>query len=216
MWTVGTSQDEGCLMLTQNLPDFWEQKYNDGEDSWDLGAISPVLASFLEHPSCPKSGSVLVPGAGRGYDAQAWADKGFQTLAVDYCPTAVDALDSLSRKVDNLKSQDIDLFELNPKTHGEFDVIWEYTCFSAIHPGRRDEYFEVWYKMLKDDGIVVAAFFPFNGTSPMDGPPHSTSEGELMARLDGIFDIVEQITPTQSAPGREGQEQIWILKKVVE
>tara|TARA_B110000483_G_scaffold240830_1_gene322343 strand:- start:1800 stop:2414 length:615 start_codon:yes stop_codon:yes gene_type:complete len=203
-------------MLTQNLPDFWEKKYNDGDDSWDLAGVSPILEDFFENPICPKEGRVLVPGAGRGYDAKAWAERGHETLAVDYCPTAVDALDSLSRVVDNLTAKDIDLFELNPKDSGEFDIIWEYTCFCAIHPGRRDEYFEIWYKMLKDDGIVVASFFPFNATSPMDGPPHSTSEGELMARLDGIFDIVERLTPKKSAPGREGQEVIWILKKVVE
>jgi SAM-dependent methyltransferase len=200
-------------MLTQNLPDFWERKYIDGNDDWDLGKVSAGLVDYFSHESCPQAGRVLVPGAGRGYDAIAWAQKGHEVLAVDFCPTAVDALDSLSRKNDNLTSVDTDLFELDVKKHGQFDVIYEYTCFSAIHPGRRDEYFEVWEKMLKDDGVVIARFFPLNNNSAMEGPPHATSEGELMARLGGIFELEARITPTTSPEGREGNEEIWLLKK---
>jgi hypothetical protein len=47
----------------------------------------------------------------------------------------------------------------------------------------------------------------------LQGPPHATSEGELMARLDGVFDVVERIKPTGSIAGREGKEEIWLLKK---
>jgi SAM-dependent methyltransferase len=202
-------------MLTQNLPDFWENKYSNDEANWDLGKTTPALENFFNHELCPKEGRVLVLGAGRGYDAEAWALKGYETVAVDFCPTAVDALESLSRKHENLTAVDSDLFEIDPKKLGEFDIIYEYTCFSAIHPGRRDEYFEVWYKMLKDDGVVASLFFPISMDSPNQGPPHPTSEGELMARLDGIFDIENKITPEGSIAEREGLEQFWMLKKVL-
>ena len=200
-------------MLTQNLPDFWEKLYHDGKDEWDLKGVTPALNSFFESEDCPKEGRVLVPGAGKGHDAEAWALKGYETLAVDFCPTAVDSLDSLSRKYENFKAVDEDLFELDPKKLGQFEIIYEYCCFSAIHPGRRDEYFEVWYKMLKDDGLIISIFYPINPGSTMEGPPHTTTEGELMARMGGIFDVVKRIPITNSANGREGQEEIWLLKK---
>lgn len=208
-------------MLTQNLPEFWENLYAEGKDYWDLKGPSPALQEFFADKLCPKAkkGNVLIPAAGRGYDATAWVERGHNVLAVDFSPTAVDALDSLSRKHKKLKALDLDLFELNPKDKkkgGElFDIVYDYGCFSAIHPGRRDECIEVWYKMLQDDGVVLAFFYPLSNDSTMSGPPHATSEGELMARLDGIFDIVGKYTPTQSAPGREGLEQIWVLKKVL-
>ncbi len=202
-------------MLTQNLPDFWEKKYSNDEANWDLGQPTPALTHFFNHPACPTEGKVLVLGAGRGYDAEAWVNRGHEVVAVDFCPTAVDALESLSRKHSKLTAVDSDLFELDPKKLGQFDIIYEYTCFSAIHPGRRDEYFEVWYKMLKDDGVVVSLFFPISNDSPNQGPPHPTSEGELMARLDGIFEIENQVHPEESAAGREGLEQFWMLKKVL-
>ena len=34
-----------------------------------------------------------------------------------------------------------------------------------------------------------------------------------MARLDGVFDVVERIKPEKSLAGREGKEEIWLLKK---
>ena len=200
-------------MLTQNLPEYWETLYKTKKDSWDLGKVSPILEEFFKHPSCPKTGRVLVPGAGRGYDAAAWAERGHETLAVDFSLTAYASLSVLSEKLAKLSVLNIDLFELTPKSTDPFDIIFEYCCFNAIHPGRRDEYFEVWDKMLQPNGIVVAAFFPIIRSTSLDGPPHPTSEGELMARLDGVFDLREKILPKKSIKDRAGREEIWILRK---
>ena len=207
-------------MLTQNLPELWENLYTEHTDYWNLKKATPALLDFFKNPVCPQTGSVLVPGAGFGYDAEAWAERGHEVLAVDFAPTAVDELDRLSRKHENFKSLDLDLFELNPKDPKkggqQFDIIYDYCTFTAIHPGRRDECFEVWQKMLKDDGIVIAFFYPFLNGNSLQGPPHPTSEGELMARLDGIFDIAERMPVKDSIPTRKGKEEIWILKKVEE
>jgi methyl halide transferase len=204
-------------MLTQNLPEFWENLYAEEKDYWNLKKATPALEDFFKHPSCPATGNVLVPGAGYGYDAEAWALRGHDVLAVDFSATAVDELDRLSRKHKNLKSLDLDLFELNPKNPKkggmQFDIIYDYCTFSAIHPGRRDECFEVWQKMLKDDGVVIAFFYPLMNGNTMQGPPHCTSEGELMARLGSIFDVAERIEVNESIPSRKGKEAIWLLKK---
>jgi cyclopropane fatty-acyl-phospholipid synthase-like methyltransferase len=200
-------------MLTQNLPEYWEDLYKAKKDVWDLGKASPILEEFFKHASCPKTGRVLVPGAGRGYDAAAWAQRGHETLAVDFSQTAFAALNSLTEKQRKLTVLNIDLFELTPKSTQPFDIIFEYGCFNSVHPGRRDEYFEVWDRMLQPNGIVIAAFYPLIRTTSLDGPPHPTSEGELMARLDGVFDVQEKIIPKKSSKERVGKEEIWILTK---
>jgi methyl halide transferase len=203
-------------MLTQNLSDFWEKLYSKQENTWDLGTVTPALLEYFKHSTCPKEGRVLVPGAGFGHDALAWAERGHETLAVDFCPTAVDALEMLSRKNKNLSIVDADLFELDPKDHGLFDIVYDYVTFASVHPGRRDEYFEVWTKMLKDDGLILFFLYPIdNHSNPMQGPPHCTSEGELLARMDGIFDVEQRIKPTNSVPQREGKEEIWLLRKAI-
>lgn len=200
-------------MLTQNLPEYWENLYQSKKDKWDLGKTSPILQEFFKHPSCPKTGRVLVPGAGRGYDAAAWAARGHETVAVDFSLTAYNALAALAEKHPKLSVLNLDLFELTPKSTEPFDIIYEYCCFNAIHPGRRDEYFEVWEKMLKPEGLIIAFFYPLIKSTSLDGPPHPTSEGELMARLDGVFEVTERILPKKSMADRAGKEEIWLLKK---
>ena len=200
-------------MLTQNLPEFWESLYKSKKDAWDLGKANPALLEFFKNPLCPKKGRVLVPGAGRGWDAVAWAQRGHETLAVDYAPTAVGILSGLAEKHSKLSVLNIDLFEMTPKSTDPFDIIYEYGCFSAIHPGRRDEYFEVWDKMLRPGGLVIAIFYPLIKTTSLGGPPHPTSEGELMARLDGVLEIEERVKPKKSVPERAGKEEIWLLRK---
>jgi methyl halide transferase len=200
-------------MLTQNLPEYWEDLYKAKKDIWDLGKVSPILEEIFKADACPKTGRVLVPGAGRGYDAAAWAQRGHETLAVDFSQTAYAALTALTEKQRKLTVLNIDLFELSPKSTEPFDIIFEYGCFNSVHPGRRDEYFEVWDKMLQPNGIVIAAFYPIIRSTSLEGPPHPTSEGELMARLDGVFDIQEKIIPKKSIKERAGKEEIWILTK---
>ena len=205
-------------MLTQNLAEFWENLYNEGEDYWNTGDVSPQLLEFFNHPLCPKEGKVLVLGAGYGTDAQEWANRGYETLAVDFCANAIDALDMLTRNNEhsNLTVIDYDLFELTPELNdiGQFDYIYEFGTFAAIHPGRRDEFFEVWLKMLKDDGRVLSFFSPLNSSgSLLQGPPHPTSEGELHARLDGLFDVEKVITLDSTPEELKGHEELWILKK---
>jgi len=201
-------------MITQNLAEYWESLYQEKSADWDLGKATPPLIDFFKHPSCPQSGRVLVPGAGKGHDAAEWAKRGFETVAIDFAQSACESLQGYSELYQNMSILKMDIFDLTPKSTELFDIIYEYTCFCAIHPGRRDEYFEVWHKMLKPDGLVIALFYPLINQTNLDGPPHPTSAGELMARLDGVFEIVERVTAKSSIPHRQGKEEFWLLKKL--
>jgi len=77
-------------------PQYWEKLYEQGLDDWDLGEATPALLEFFEHPSCPKHGDVLVPAAGKGWDAEAFAKRGHNVLAVDFCPSALDSMELLA------------------------------------------------------------------------------------------------------------------------
>ena len=55
-----------------------------------------------------------------------------------------------------------------------FDMIFEYTCFCAIDPDRRIEYFDLVYKILNDNGLLFGIFIPLDKDTK-DGPPFRVS-----------------------------------------
>ena len=38
-------------MLTQNLPEFWDNLYMDGKDYWNFKKPNPALVEFFKNPS---------------------------------------------------------------------------------------------------------------------------------------------------------------------
>jgi len=198
---------------------YWEKLYEQGLDDWDLGEATPALLEFFEHPSCPKYGDVLVPAAGKGWDAEAFAKRGHNVLAVDFCPSALDSMELLANNNNNLLLLNIDMFLLNPyeeKRGGKkFDIIYDYFGFNSIQPCRRDEYVEMWLKMLKDDGHLIGFFCPLCEDKHGGEPPYSISSKELEARFNGIMEIKERIVPRKSIESRIGKEEIWLLRKTL-
>ncbi|MDR0516666.1 MAG: methyltransferase domain-containing protein [Fibromonadaceae bacterium] len=205
------------VFLTPNIPQYWENLYAEGKDTWSLGKATPALLDFFEHPLCPKNGNVLVPLAGKGLDAEAWAIKGHKVLAVDFCPTALDALEMMHGN-DNLATLNRDVFLLSSQDENKggekFDIIYDYCAFNCVHIHRRDHYVETWLKMLKDDGLVVAFFYPLCKESNQSlSPFNATDERELVARFSGLFNIEKRIVPKKSVKERVGKEEIWLLRK---
>jgi len=211
------------MVLTPNVPQYWEILYEKGKDDWDLGKTTPALLEFFKHLNCPKTGDVLVPAAGRGWDAEAWAKRGHKVVAVDFCSSAFDALEKLSDKNNNLTALNTDMFLLNShdkKMSGKkFDIIYDYCSFNSIHPGRRDECIEMWLRMIKDDGIIIGFFFPLSNEKYREIPPYSISKEELEVRFKGILEIKDKIVPEKSAKDkvgdRTGKEEIWLLRKIL-
>jgi phospholipid N-methyltransferase len=199
-----------------SLYNFWENLYMEGRDSWSHSSVSPALLEFFKHPMYPKKGDVLVPAAGKGLDADAWAKRGHKVLAVDFCPSAIDSIERLADGNNNLSSLNLDIFLLSPQDEKrggrQFDIIYDSCSFNSIHPKRRDEYIEVLLKMLKDKGIFIGFFFPFvNEESRI--PPYNISKEELEARFNGILKIEKKIVPQNSFESRKGKEEIWLMKK---
>ena len=56
-----------------------------------------------------------------------------------------------------------------------FDGVWEYTCFCAIDPARRDAYVRTIAAILKPGGWLLACFFPMRRVAA--GPPFPVSRG---------------------------------------
>jgi len=129
-------------------PDFWNKRYLDNNTEWDIGGPTPILTDYLKNNH--RIGNVCVLGCGNGYDALEFSKYKNDVYAVDFSSEALKNLRNQSDK-NNLMINLIreDIFNLQKDYSDFFDLVFEYTCFCAIDPERRKEYFNVVYEILK-------------------------------------------------------------------
>lgn len=183
--------------------DFWESRYRDHTTPWDAGKVPDALRDYTKRI---KSGSrILIPGCGSAYEAGYLAENGFDVLAIDFSPAAVDlAKKNLSRLGDIVRLADFFEFDYGKP----YDVIYERAFLCALPPRMWPQYAPRMAQLLRPAG-ELAGFFFFRETEK--GPPFGTTPEALHALLDPHFDLVEDRMATDSIPVFQGAEhwQVW-------
>ena len=194
-------------MARVSAPDFCEGLYATGNDGWDLGQASPPLVDVIERTPPPR-GRVAVLGCGRGHDARLLAARGYDVVGYDFSAAAVTAARALARRDGvTVAFEQRDIFTLGRDADHAFDGVWEYTCYCAIDPVRRDEYARTVAAIVRPGGWLLACFFPLRAVSA--GPPFPVSRAEVRRRLAPAFRIERAQPPLRSARGRLGRE--WLV-----
>ncbi|HUM16398.1 MAG TPA: methyltransferase domain-containing protein [Candidatus Nitrosotalea sp.] len=194
---------------------FWDGLYAAGQDGWELGGPSPALEAWLETGGRFEASGiprVAVPGSGRGHDARLLARQGYRVAAFDFSAAAVGEARRLAAAdgVDVVVEQR-DVFTLGQDHAGAFDGIWEYTCFCAIDPGRRQEYADVLHTILRPGGLLLACFYPLREGA--DGPPFPVSRVDIDRALAGRFTILDDRPPARSVERRRGLEWLVLARR---
>jgi SAM-dependent methyltransferase len=189
-------------------PTNWESKYQSGDTPWNKGEPSPGLVDFLnEHPTVPP-GTVLLPGCGLGHDARAFAQRSFRATGYDIAPSAVRLAGAMTPHGMTAEFREGDFLFDQP--FGQFDWIFEHTCFCAIDPMYREEYVNATLRWLKPGGQLLAVHYLIPGT---DGPPFGTTREEIIARFSPHYARVDDWVP-RSYPNRTGLERMfWWQRK---
>jgi SAM-dependent methyltransferase len=186
---------------------FWEDLYARGADGWEMGRPAPPLVDFIE-ATPPRRGRVAVPGCGRGHDARFLARHGYDVTGFDFSPAVVAAAQTLARAEKlAVTFEQRDIFGLPADSTHAFDGAWEYTCYCAIDPRRRDEYVETLARIIRPGGWLLACFFPLRTVAA--GPPFPVARAEITRRLARHFRIARAFAPVRSARGRQGRE--WVV-----
>lgn len=153
----------GCAALDSN---YWQNRYDQGQTGWDRGEASPALRHWLESSQL-KPCRILVPGCGRGHEVVALAAAGFDVTAIDFAPSAIEALHSqLDARGLKATLVQADLFDYQPTQ--PFDAVYEQTCLCAIKPKQREAYEQQLAGWLKSGGKLYALFMQ---SGSQDGPP---------------------------------------------
>jgi SAM-dependent methyltransferase len=192
-------------MPDSSLPDFWDTRYRDKVMPWDAGRVPEALHRHL--PAFPAGGRVLVPGCGSAYEAYFLAENGFDVLAIDFAPAAVErAREQLGCFADRVRQADFFEFDLGG---ARFDVILERAFLCALPRTLWQRYAQRSAQILRPGGRI-AGFFFFDDN--LRGPPFGACEAELQGLLSPWFEQVEDEPVMDSLPVFQGKErwQTWI------
>jgi SAM-dependent methyltransferase len=158
---------------------------------------------------------MLVPCAGRGYDAREFARHAFDVTAVDFSPTAIREMKRMADPEAPIEILQHDMFTLPRTFDGAFDYVLQYTCFCAIDPKRREDYADLIARVLKPGGVYIDLAFPLDGRS--GGPPFAVSESEIVGLFEPRgFKLVSQEKPEESVSPRRNAEELLIFRKTYE
>jgi SAM-dependent methyltransferase len=186
--------------------DFWETRYRDQVTPWDAGRIGQ---RFQHYTRAMKPGArVLIPGCGSGYEAHFLAEAGFDVLAIDFSPAAVEvARKNLGPFADRVRLADFFAFDAGPR----FDVVFERAFLCALPRRMWAAYATRVPELLTPEGVIAGYWF-FDDNPK--GPPFGTSEAELQDLLGGRFTRIADEPVTDSIPVFRGRErwQVWALR----
>lgn len=188
---------------------FWSGLYQNAQDGWELNGPAPALIDMLPRLKLPKS-RVLVLGAGRGNDAAFFAESGHVVTAVDISSEAVKAGRERYAHLSNITWVEQDLFQLPQAWDGQFDVIFEHTCYCAIDPAQRDQLVRSWNRLLSPGGYLMGVFFVMDRPA---GPPFGGTEWELRERLKKNYQFQFWGRWKKSEPKRQGSELFVLANK---
>ena len=176
----------------------WEERYVRGHTPWDLRRPPPALLELLEK-LIEESLEVLIPGAGAGSDAVAWAAAGHEVTALDHAPSALRICTARSREAGvRVRVVMADVLHLPPELENGFDAVWEQTCFCALDPARRHDYVCAMSRALRPGGTFYGLFWQHGAGG---GPPYDMTEACVRAVFEPMFEILS-FEPAVSLPER--------------
>ena len=188
--------------------DYWEERYQKNTLGWDIGGISTPLKEYINQLRS-RDLKILIPGAGRGYEAEYLFRKGFHSVYV--LDIAAQPLQDLKRRIPDFPEDQLllgNFFELEGQS---FDLILEQTFFCALLPAQREAYAKKMSELLTEKGTLAGLLFDFPLTEK--GPPFGGSYGEYQALFSRFFTIKKLERATNSIPPRQGTELFFIFEK---
>jgi hypothetical protein len=186
-------------------PEFFDVRYAAGKMPWDFGGVPKSLKVFLD--THHKSGRVLIPGSGSGYEIEAFSSSGWDVIGID--KVAVGRARSLLGPLAGTVYEG-DFFTY-PLREGSFDIIYERTFLCTLPPDFWPRYAQRIVKLVAPAGMLCGFFFLGPEDEP---PPWPISQYQLDELLGNSFEKIEDKEVEDSLPLYAGKErwQIWRSK----
>ena len=166
--------------------DFWQQRFERQQTPWDRGGANPQLARWWADGTLAARQHVAVPGCGSGHDVVALATAGCLVTAIDYADAAV----SLTRErlaAVNVGASVVQADVLAWRPAAPLDVVYEQTCWCALHPDLWQAYAAQLQSWLRPGGRLLMLAMQCQRTGAaegrIEGPPYHLDIHMLRALL---------------------------------
>ena len=200
------------------LPDFnaayWQARYDDGRDGWDTRVITPPLRAYFDQIDVNAQPRILIPGAGRAYEAGYLHQLGFgQVFVADITP---EALAALAARVPEFPKEHLLLADFFTLPNDQpYDLIVEQTFFCALNPALRPAYARQCAHLLRPGGTLMGLLFDAD-FGPVQEPPFGGSRVEYREYFAPYFAFRHFESATNSLKPRQGRELFICLKRKTE
>ena len=183
--------------------EFWQKRFLENFTPWDAGRVPTALDQFLRTE--PRGQRALIPGCGSGYEVRAFAEAGFDVLAVDFAEAAIERAQRILGPLSD-RVRLADFFESDFEM--PFDLVYERAFLCALPRRLWPRYAPRVAELLRPGGRLTGFFF-FDDTER--GPPFGLKSGELETLLESEFDRTVDASVSDSIPIFAGKErwQIW-------
>ena len=183
--------------------EFWEKRFLENFTPWDAGRVPTALEQFLRTE--PRGQRALIPGCGSGYEVRAFAEAGFDVLAVDFAEAAIERAQRILGPLSD-RVRLADFFESDFEM--PFDLVYERAFLCALPRRLWPRYAPRVAELLRPGGRLTGFFF-FDDTER--GPPFGLKSGELETLLEREFERTVDASVSDSIPIFAGKErwQIW-------
>lgn len=164
----------------------WDQSYQRGETPWDRGQVEELLVQAVRDGDLPR-GRLLEIGCGTGLNARYLASQGYQVMALDLSPTAIER--ALEQGPPSIAYQVLDV-QTDPLPPGPFDTIFDRGCFHVFSPPDQQRLFvEKVAAALRPGGCWLSLLGSTEGAPREHGPPRRTAAG-VIAVVEPLLEVV--------------------------
>lgn len=182
---------------------FWEERYRAGRMPWRSVTTPPELAALV----AAGGARAFVPGCGTGEEVGTLADAGWDVLAIDTCPAAVElAQAAVGPRAHLVRLDDALALDAPP-----FDLVVERAFLCALPPDLRPAWSAMQQRLVRPGGLLAGYWFV--GPWRDGGPPYAIDEERLAALLPG-FALREDAASQAQQPVYRGAERWRVYERV--
>lgn len=190
---------------------YWTKRYQEGSTGWNIGYPSTPLKTYIDQLT-NKTISILIPGAGNGYEAEYLWQQGFQNVFI--MDISEFPLHQFQERNPGFPKSQL-LLEDFFQHKAQYDLIIEQTFFCSFVPTdqNRNAYVERMAKLLKPSGKLAGLWFDFPLTDKLGKRPFGGTKELYLKYLSLLFETRTFERCYNSIPPRMGSELFGIFIK---